>query len=348
MNVAVNNPAVVKAKGLLNSRDPKVKAAVDAANRDLVAKAITPGVVHNDSMLTSMSVAYKNEEFIGTKLMPIVKVGKLSDKYYVYNKRDRLGVPDTSVDSRSRPNEIAESRSTATYSCKGYALMNFVDQLTLANQDAPLNEMVDLTASINDLLDLDEEIRIANILTNSANFSGQTTALSGSDRWDSASGGDIVKNIQDAAASMWMGHGPTRLVGYTSLEVANVLYRHPQIRDLFKYTAPGLATSTLVANYLGLDELLIGKARKDAANEGATVSYSRVWGKVLGILRVATSPGLRTAAYGFTLRFGDKTSQQWFDPAVGTRGGYYAKVGMEEDHKIVAVDAGYLFTTVIS
>jgi len=340
---------VQKVKSLLASRDPAIVAAVKAANDGLLrCKLVSPGAVHNDATLTSMSVQYKNDEYIGTKLMPIVTVGKLSDKYYVYNKRDRHGVPDDAVDARSRPNEISESRSTATYSAKGYALMNFVDALTLANQDAPLNEMADLTASINDVLDLSEEIRIAAILTDTANFTGQTATLSGSDRWDSASGGSFIKNIQDAAASIWMGSGATKLVGYTSIEVMNVLSRHPQILDLFKVNTSGLATNAMIAGFLGLDEILVGKARKDTANEGATASYSRVWGKSFGMVRVATSPSLRSAAYGYTMRFGQKTATQWYDPAVGTRGGYYARVGLEEDHKIVAVDAGYLFATVIS
>lgn len=323
------------------------------ANAELIGrtKMVGPSSVHNDSTLANVSVEYANEDYIGLQLMPVVDAAKLSDKFFVYDKRSRLAVPDDAVGARGDANEISDARSTDTYSCKDYALKNYVDALTLASQDAPLNEMIDLVMALNDMMDLAEEIRIAAVLTASANFaSANTSALTGPDRWDTAGGGDPIKNIQDALAAIWMGRGPSDLVAYCSLEVFNVLSRHNDIRDLFKYggTKPGLASANMIADFFGLNALLVGKARKDTANSGQTASYARVWGSdYFGIVRVARSPGIRTASFGYTFRFGEKSTTQWWDPSKGTEGGYYARVALHEDHKVVANDTGYLFRTVL-
>jgi hypothetical protein len=339
-----------RAEAMLRSSDPAVQAAVKAANAGLVnCKALSPSAVHNDSTLSNLSIQYKNESLIGLQLMPVVTVSKLSDKYFKYGKRDRLAIPDTAVGSRSVPNEISETRSTDNYSCDGHALTDFVSEDAIKNQDAPLNEMIDLVASINDIMDLAEEKRIADIVTASASYdSANTAALSGSDRWDSSTGGNPVEDIATAIDGIWSGMGSTKLVGFCGAEVARVLQRHPMMLDMFKYTKTGLVPLADVANWFGLDAILVGKARLDTANEGQTASYSRLWGKQFGILRVATSPGPRTAAFGYTFRFGTKETTQWYDQKVGVRGGYYAKVGLSEDHKVAANDTGWLYTTVIS
>lgn len=341
---------LARVKSNIVSRDPKILAARKDADRAVLnMKALTPGAVHNDGTLSNISIQYQNEEFIGTKLMPVVTVDRLSNKYFIYSKRDRLAAPDDSVGIRSMPNEVSENRTTDNYSCQPYALIDFVDQATVDNADSPLNEMVDLVDSVNDAIAYREEKRIATKLTTAGNFPSQTTALSGSNQWD-AGGSNPVKDIQNCTANLWTGKGKTKIVAYSSLEVYNVLARHPAILDLFKYggSTPGLATAQMIANYFGIDEYLIGAGREDTANEGQTASYGRIWGKVFGVVRVATSPGPRTAAFGYTFRHGQKTTMQWFDPAPGVKGGYYAKVGLEEDHKIVASDTGFLITTAIS
>lgn len=322
---------------------------VRAANAELARmKSVSPGTVHNVATLTSMSVQYANDEYIGDRLMPVESVGKLSDKYFIYSKRDRLAVPDTKLGPQGKANQISETRSTATYSCDGLGLSDYLDALTLANQDAPLNEMIDLSASVDECMALDREIRQADVLCTAGNYSGNTVAIAAANRWDTASGGTIIKNIQDALAACWQGRGPGKRYAFCSLPVWNVISRNPAILDLFKYggTAPGLATPDMIAKFFMLDGLLIGAARKDTANKGQTASYSRIWSDVFGIVRVA--PGLRNAGFGKTFVMGGaRRADVWYDVSLGTRGGYWARVSCEEDLKVVAGDTSYLITTPI-
>jgi hypothetical protein len=343
------NPILARIKAGLASRDPKVRAKILAQNEALLRCKAVIGQLHNDATLTNLSIAYKNEEYIGTKLMPVVSVPKLSDAWITYSKRDRLSGPDDNLGNRSNANEINENRGSDTYSCKGYGLKNFISETDLQNQDAPLDEMVDLTASVNDVLDLKEEIRIATVMTTAANFGSNTAALTGGDRWDTATS-DPVGDIEAAIDSLWGGFGATRTIAYSGPEVMRALTSHPAILDRFKNVTGGSVTRLQVLSlFPEIDEWVVGRARRDTANEGQTAAYSRVWGKQFGIVKVAATPSRRIAAFGFTLRFqGQRTTTEWYDPTVGTRGGYYVRVAMEEDHKITAADTGYLYTTVVS
>ncbi len=337
-------------KALIRSTDPKAKALVKRVNDELLAMKATSGaVVHNNTTLAQASIQYKNDDFIGLQLMPVVEAPHKSDDYIIYSKRDRLAGPDDVMTKRARPNEINESRSTATYAMRDYALMNYVDNETLRDQDAPLDEKVDLIEAINDVLALKREQRIAAILTTGANFAGNTAVLSGTDQFDNAGNVSIIQKIQDGIAATWNGAGPGDLVGYCSLDVWNVMARNTNLRGLFNYVKDGLATTDMVARYLGLSKILVGAARQDTANEGQNAAYSRIWGKVFGVVRVARSPSRRNASFGYTFRLnGDPITDLWYDQAVGKSGGWYGRVGFSEDYKIVAPDTGFLYTAVIA
>lgn len=334
----------------LRSGDPQARQVVKAFAEDILhTKAVQPGTVHANTFLTNFSVQYANDAFIGERLMPIVPVEHRSDTYAIYDKRNRLGQYDDSIGPRGDAKEVEESRTTDNYSVKDRALQNFLPGETLENQDAIFDEMLDLTESVNENLALNREIRIATILTTAANFSGNTATLSGSDQWDSSSGGDPIARVLSATAALWQGRQNSMLIGYTSIDVLNVLVRHPQFLDLFKYTRDGLVTRQQIAGLLGLDDLLIGAARYDAANIGQTASYSRIWGKHFGIVRVPSRPSRRSAGFGVTFQLrNDPVTFQWFDPKKGKSGGYFVKVGLSDDHKIVAADTGYLYRNVIS
>jgi len=336
-----------RVKSMLRSRDPKVRELVKRANEEILSmKALSPGQVHNNGTLSNISVQYKNESFIGVSLLPVAPVAG-DGKYFKYGKRDRLATPDDKVSVRSKPNEINETRTTGTVATQGYALEEFLDDEVMRRADAPLNEMVDLIQSVNDVMDFAEEKRIATIMTTAGNFPGQTAALAAADRWDSASGGNPVKDIQDARSLIWQGMGRTKVAMYSPRTVFNVLSRHPAILDLFKNVTSGLATRDMIAAFFECDEYLVGSAWEDTANINQAAVYSRIWGtNTFGIARVATGPSIRTACAGFTFRFGEKKTTQWYDPEPGVSGGYYGKVGMSEEHHLVAPDTCYLLTTV--
>lgn len=317
-----------------------------AANEAIKAKALTPGISHQDSTIQSMSVQYSNGTYIGTRLMPILTVGHKSDKFFTYDKRAQLAYPDDALGVRGSPNEITRSRGQDSFTTVGYGYKDFVDNSELQNADMPLDDLADATSGLLEALAFREEKRIAAIMTTSGNYAGNTVALGSSVRWDDA-GSTPVKDIQDARNALWTGRGPGKVVAFTSLAVWTAMQSNAQLQSMFQYTKDGLLKPDQWANYFGIDELLIGEAREDTANEGQTASYSRMWGDVFGLVRVATTPSIRNASFGFTFRFGGIDTAQVFDPMIGTKGGYWCKASVDEVHKIVAPETSYLITTVI-
>jgi hypothetical protein len=326
---------------VFESDDPHDVAAVAAAKNAMRVKcAVGSSSVHVDKTLQNLSIQYANDEYIGAMLAPPVVVDKKSDSYFIYDKRSRLAGPDVDDSGDDADaTEITDARSTASYLCKVRAYKNRLSTLTLSNQDAPLNEMVDLTESLAELRALRREIRIAEVMTTAGNYAtANKVTLSGADQWDSASGGNPIKVLQTADGALWKGRGASKKIAFSGLEQFHALSRHPDILGLFQYngSSPGLATPDMIARFLGWNDYLVGRARKDTAKEGQTASYSRIWGDFFGVAVVPTNPSPRSLAFALTFRWAMKEAmgskagivlKQWFDPTKGLGGSWFAEMG---------------------
>lgn len=315
---------------------------------ELQNKAVTPGAVHVDTLLAQISVMYTNDEYIGERLMPAVPVSKRSDKFAVYPKRERFAFPDDEIGHRASPNELEQSRTTDNYSVVDRGFKNYLDLETVQNEDAPLNEMVDVVEQINEGIAFKREKRLLTILNATASYSGNTAGAGSV--WEAAAGGSVITDILAATSALWSGPNPTQKLGFCSLDVWNTgIANNASLRELFKYTREGLVTQA-IASHFGLDDILVSRSREDTANSGQTASYSRMMtAKQFGVVSVARRPSTRSVHFGSTFRMaGDPFSTQWDDASIGKRGGTWARVSVSEDHKIVAGDAGFLITGAIT
>ena len=109
----------------------------------------------------------------------------------------------------------------------------------------------------------------------------------------------------------------------------------------------GLVGTALLAEYFDVDEFVVGEGRKDTANEGQSASYSRIWPDVLGVVRVAQSPSVRNAAFGYTFQDNPTRSDLMFQLEKGASGGYQARSTHADQEKVIAEECGYLITTPI-
>lgn len=331
----------------------KGKAAAYESNQKLLAlKAFGPGAFHVDAALANFSVMYANPGMIGDRLMPIVPVNKVSDKFFVYAQEDSFAFPSDLLGPGGMANNVDYDQDTDTYACRGYGLDGFVDVQSMANADAPLNPLADKTDYVLNGMMWSREKRIAAILTNSANYGGNTLAINPGDEWNSASGGSPVENIHFAIDSMFEGRGDTLRIGFCSINVYRVLSRHPQIRALWNTQgggpAPGLVPREAIARFFELDDLLVGRSRERTTNKGAaSPTYARIFGDVFGVVHVAKNPGPYSLSFGQTFLFRDSNINAVkvkFHEDRGVAGAYQVIVRTSEDHKIVAPNAGFLIT----
>jgi hypothetical protein len=244
---------------------------------------------------------------------------------------------------------LGQNRSIQTVGLTQRSLREFIDQYTLQNQDAPLNELVDLVENVLYGLKFRRELRVISKATTAANFGANTLALAAGDRFDTATGGDPGGVADAAQAAMWSGSGPGRTVAAMSLSVYNVLKRNPRILDTFKYggTSPMAANRQMLAEFFEVDEVLVGKARNDTANRGQTANYTRMWPDVLGFYRVSTGVTTRNAAFGYTIQ--DQPTQQdlQFLLEQGAKGKWQGRASHADTQQIVCNDCAYLVTNVL-
>lgn len=343
--------------------DPRLAPAWAAKNQRFQNALLGSNTVHTNAALANLSIQYANDDFIGLELCPVIEATKKSDTFYTYNKRDRFQPPPTNTDrvgDYGDASEVEEGRGTDTYVCEPRATKKKIAASTIANQDAPLDEMMDLGEQVAEVRALAREIRIAAVITTAGNYAtANKTTLAGADQWNSGGGGNPIKNMQTADAALWRGRGPADTVAFSDLNTYQVLSRHPDILGLFIYggASPGLATPDMIARLIGWDRYLVGRARYDSAVEGDAVSYARIWGNFFGVVRVMRRPSIRNVAFAVTMRWlaagmpnctRGITSKAWFKPEQGFGGTYWYEQGEAEHHKALSDDTGYLITTPVA
>lgn len=308
-----------------------------------------PTSLHKDAILSNMSVQYKNDTLIWPQVMPLVKVNKRSDAYYVYTKADSYTIPDDFLGPKSLPNEYDWGVSEGNYSVKDHGLGDWLPQAVIDNADNPLRAEIDTNDYLNRLLELAQEQRVATVIFTAANYpTGNKVTLAGDDQW-SGSTDDPIDDVQTAIDACFQ-RANTLVFG---LETWQVFRKLPEILDAVKsatrfQSSGGLATQSEVASLFDVERVLIGRARYNTAKEGQTASYSRLWGKHMAALYVEPNPGIRSIAFGVTFAESFKMTSRDFDPKRGIKGAHFIKVAWNSDEKVIASDVGYLITDAVA
>lgn len=312
------------------------------------------GNVHIDRALTNLAVMYRNREFIADLAMPVVTVAKKSDKFFKFKPETMFNVAAVDmVGAESKPGRPAIALDTpGTYSCIDRGLTDFISTDEEINADAPLSPRMDVTEILTNYLLLARELRVATVVFNSSNYGANHQALSGTAQWDQSTS-DPVANI-DSALRAPLVRPNTMVIGE---EAYDALRSNPKLLQYVLSRAgtrsgpvPMRPDEQMIADAFRLDRVVVGTAIYNTAAEGASASYSRVWGKSCALIRVEDRPSpRRTATFGYSFRFGAMETSTFYDGMPGRAGGTYIKVAHSDDDEIVGgSNVGYLYTTVVA
>ena len=266
----------------------------------------TSATVHNDAMLTNVSVGYKPNDFVASILFPHVTVEKQSDKYYTIDAlREGLRQQDDArapgAESKSADYEVG----TDTYFCNGHALHRLIPDEVRANADTVLQEDIAATEFLSDKILLNKEIALVSALETGLAAAG-TTLLTLTNEWDDPINGDPIGDIETARGYVItgsQGRVPNTLI------IPWATYRgmrnHPDILDRFKGGATtgssAILTETLLAQLFDVERIVIPKCFKNTAAHGATAVIAPVWGEDDVILAyVAPNVGRNMQTLGVT------------------------------------------------
>lgn len=315
--------------------------------------SVGPADVHIDTALSDLAVHYRPNagKFIADLVAPVITVGHRTNKFFKFAPGTYLDLAKSDIASQmGRPAQVSTSLSNDSYIVRDHGFTDFVPADVETTADAPLRPLMDATEILTERLYLSREFRIATAFADTANFGSQTSDLTGAE-W-SLSGSNPIKAIEDAIESMVIDPDTLTLGPL----VWNALRRHPAMERYVLSRAstasgatPLVVTPELVAQAFGLRQVLVGKAKYNSANPGATFAQAHVWGRIAVLSKAEPRPAAqRTENFMYTFRFRAQggsafETRQWFDHSIGVRGGTWVKTTHSDAEKVTAQEAGFLF-----
>jgi len=304
-----------------------------------------------DGRLTNVAIQYQNPEYIADLVVPPTPVPNEKFTYKQYDKDERFTVPETLVGRKSVPAEVDWNVTEKTGTTKDYGDEVYVSQKDIDNADAPIAPLADATDLATQLIRLDHEKRIADEVFKATNY-GTTIDIAGA--WATLST-DALTQLEVGIDTCFVS--PNVMV--MGIETWRKLARNEKVLAAVKGTlAPqALKTGSVgvpavnqeeLASYLGLDAVLVGRARINTAKKGQTASYKRVWDGTnatkggAALLRVKAGAALRNVVWGANFTW---KQRQAFTRGTekGAYGGQYVRVIESMTFHLVASDVGYLF-----
>tara|TARA_Y100000356_G_C11215002_1_gene265736 strand:- start:53 stop:1012 length:960 start_codon:yes stop_codon:yes gene_type:complete len=315
----------------------------------------TSSDVHVDAILTNISVAFiqSRDNFIANRVFPSLPVEKQSDKYFVYTKgdwfRDEAAVRAPATESAGGGYTL----STSTYSCDVYAYHKDVDDQVRANADTPLAPDRDATEFITQRMLLRREIQWTSDFFTTSVWTTDKTGGTDFTKWSTYASSDPIEDVEAGKATVLASTGllPNTLVlGY---DAYRQLRNHPDIIDRVKYTSSNTVDTDTIARLLGLERVLVSRAVKNTANEGATVSMSSIAGKNALLCYVAPSAGILTPTAGYSFEW--RGVSDGLGQTIGISRFRMPELRADRiesqqawDNKVISADLGYFFASCVA
>lgn len=301
-----------------------------------------------DPILTNLSIAYSNDEYLSDTLFPEVQVKNQSGKHYVYD-RGRFGVAASLRGTSSPSNEVTLKLTVSgAYFAEDHALKTFVADEDTDNAPDPQAPLNDATEYVTDLLKVAKEIELATMLTDTAVMT-QNVTLSGTSQFSDYTNSDPIGVIQTGIDAVHAAIHKQPNVMIMSRPVFNKLKNHPDLIERIKYTGNKQLTTQLMAELFDVEKVLIAGAGYNTAKEGQTESMGYIWGKHIVIAYIAPSPAKKTITLGITYRWKNRIVERLRASSEEDRKGTYVRAGNDYyDQKVVAASAGYLIKNAIA
>jgi len=311
--------------------------------------------VHIDSILTNISIGYMNADknYIAGQVFPTIPVSKQTDKYFTYAKGDWF------KDEAQRRADATESEgsgyglSTSSYSCDVYAFHKDIGDQTRKNADSPLNLDQDATKFVTQRLLMRRELQFVTEYFTTSVWGTDKTGGSDFTVWSDSAGSDPIEDIENGKEAILSVTGlmpNTLVIGY---QVFRKLRNHPDIVDRIKYTSSQTVTVEMLAQMFEVDRILVARAIKNTANEGATDAFSFAYGKHALLCYSNPSPGLLAPSAGYIFQWtgvnevmGEQVGLSRF--RMDLKRADRIEGQMAWDNKVIGTDLGYFFSGAVA
>lgn len=311
--------------------------------------------LHIDTPLANFAVqAFQTaQEYVAPRLLPVVPVGKQSDKYYVLDRDSWLMLPSTTRRApKTPPRRVDWKVSSDSYYADNYALANEVANEDLANADTALMFRQRSVEFVSEMLARDYENRTATLFTTAANFAtGHVTSLSGAAQWSSVSSADVEGQVNSAHAAIRRDTGlraNTLIMDYDSYLL---MTQNTRLMEKFKYTTlNGNLNDSMLGSILKVQNIVVADSIKNTAKlqAGTSVfSSTNIWGANAILCHMAPATTLKAMTFAAAFRWqpagipGPFEVYRYPHPDPGVKA-EVNEVGYYQDEKVIAPALGYL------
>lgn len=298
-------------------------------------------------LLTDVSTAYNNENYISEKVFPIVQVKKDTAKIAVYDMAN-LRIEDSERAPGSKANEVDHKVSISDhYTLVEHALQEIVPDEHKEQADKPIRPMIDATENITDKLWVEKEKELADFITSGTNITKNTT-LSGTDQWSDYANSDPIGDVSTGRESVRTYSGKKANSLIMAHDVFIKLVDHPDVTDRLKYsrTADFKSLASALGPIFDLQNILVGDAQYNSAKQGSTDVLADIWSKDVVIAYVDPRPNLKSRSLGFTYQMkAPRAVDTWREIE---RKGDWVRVTDKYDQKLVDNTCGYLIIAAVA
>lgn len=259
-----------------------------------------------DKILTQASQMYRNASYVNELIMPRLTVQESSGKFAKYGKENLRAFAGQAYRAPGvQAHSVDYSVSQGSYICSEKALEKIVPDEFQRNADLPYNPKRDTAEILTDNIMINQELALATAMQNTSIIT-QYTTLTSTDQWTDTTNSDPIAHIQTGINTVRTATAQrpnVLLFGYASWDKFKV---HPLVREQLKYTGVlGNASDedcmTWAKSFFRVEEVMIGEAVHNSAEEGQTDSLSDIWGDNVWVLYRTKTPTLMKATFGLTL-----------------------------------------------
>ncbi|WP_374355555.1 hypothetical protein [Chitinimonas sp.] len=306
--------------------------------------------------LSAIAIGYKNRDvdLIADLVMPRIYKGAKKFAYTKYNQADAYTVPATRVGRKSEPTMVDFGGTLVQAECVDWGLDDIVPNDEVEAWQAmpkppvggPVSPLAKSTSLLTGLIQLDREIRVANIVFNPTTYqAGLQSTLSGTSQWSDYANSNPLSALLNALDQP-LFRPNTLAIGQAAW---TVLRQHPKLVQAIYGTAQngGSIGRQQLADLLEIKQVVVGAGFVNTARRGQNPTMSRVWGKHASLLYISQDAAdADQPTFGFTAQFGERIAGDLPEPKVGLRGGVRVRVGESVLEVIADNSVGFLFQNV--
>ncbi len=266
---------------------------------------VTAAIVRNDlgTIAWEYAIEASQRGFVGLQILPTFGVPKKEGEYPVITTESFLKSQKTKRAPRSSYNRSDYTFENDTYSCSEHGWEELLDdsERTLFGE-AQLEAETIATMRAVDVILREQESRIITMVTDTGTLANAAAAVA----WGTAATATPRVDVLGSSETMRSSFGIKPNVMVISEASKNDLLLTAEITDALKYTNPielggEEAQLRILAQYFGMDSVLVAGSQTDSAAKGASTVLADLWtNTICGLYRVSASRDLKEPSIGRT------------------------------------------------